>query len=139
MTRPVKKATSFKDHGNPRSWKLVFLGLAMFFNLSAWIQVYGQVTDPIFGRKETFGIGPRAIGMGSAFTALADDASAVYWNPAGLSQLSSYELEVSASPVNFDSRFGFPYYSSIQFIMPIAKENTLGISFFRPFRDSFSP
>jgi hypothetical protein len=141
MTRPVKKATLFKDHGNPRSWKIVFLGLAMFLNLSALAQVYGQVTDPIFGRKETFGIGPRAIGMGSAFTALADDASAVYWNPAGLSQLSSYELEVSGSPVNFDSHFGFPYYSSIQFIMPIAKENTLGISFFRPFnpqRDYFS-
>ena len=31
-----------------------------------------------------FGFGARAMGMGSAFTALADDPSAVYWNPAGL-------------------------------------------------------
>ncbi len=30
------------------------------------------------------GIGSRAIGMGSAFAATADDISAVYWNPAGL-------------------------------------------------------
>ncbi len=135
----MKKATFLKAHG-----RLFFLGLAVFLNLAAWSQVYGQVTtqtQPIFGRKETFGIGPRAIGMGGAFTALSDDASAVYWNPAGLSQLSSYELELSASPVNFDSHFGFPYYSSIQFVMPIAKENTLALSMFRPFnpqRDYFA-
>ncbi|MBN2572783.1 MAG: PorV/PorQ family protein [Ignavibacteriales bacterium] len=29
-------------------------------------------------------IGPRAIGMGGAFTATANDISAIYWNPAGL-------------------------------------------------------
>ncbi|HET9870353.1 MAG TPA: hypothetical protein VFR02_07655, partial [bacterium] len=119
-------------------------GLLLVWSLAAALPAAAQVntvTDPIFGRKETYGIGPRAIGMGSAFTALADDASAVYWNPAGLSQMSSYELELSSSPVNFDSRFGFPYYSSIQFVMPIAKENTLAISMFRPFnpqRDYFA-
>ena len=30
------------------------------------------------------GISPRALGMGQAFTAIADDAFAAYWNPAGL-------------------------------------------------------
>ena len=33
-------------------------------------------------------IGPRAVGMGSAFTSIADDATAMYWNPAGLARLS---------------------------------------------------
>ena len=32
-------------------------------------------------------MGARAFGMGGAFAAIADDATAAYWNPAGLSQL----------------------------------------------------
>ncbi len=32
----------------------------------------------------SIGIGPRAIAMGGAFTATANDATAMYWNPAGI-------------------------------------------------------
>jgi F plasmid transfer operon, TraF, protein len=35
-------------------------------------------------------LGTRAAGMGGAFVAVADDASAVYWNPAGLALGGSY-------------------------------------------------
>jgi len=35
------------------------------------------------------GIGPRAVAMGSAFTAMADDFTAAYWNPAGLANNNS--------------------------------------------------
>ncbi|MBU1097210.1 MAG: hypothetical protein CVV23_03055 [Ignavibacteriae bacterium HGW-Ignavibacteriae-2] len=37
------------------------------------------------------GVGPRAIGMGSAFAATADDISAIYWNPGGLATNHSNE------------------------------------------------
>lgn len=39
-----------------------------------------------------FGIGARAMGMGGAFTAVADDSTALYWNPAGLSQIKRAEF-----------------------------------------------
>ena len=29
-------------------------------------------------------VGSRAVGMGGAFTSIANDATAMYWNPAGL-------------------------------------------------------
>ena len=35
-------------------------------------------------------VGVKAIGMGGAFTSLADDTSAIYWNPAGLAQIQDY-------------------------------------------------
>jgi len=38
------------------------------------------------------GVGARASGMGEAFVAVSDDASATYWNPAGLSQVESTEI-----------------------------------------------
>jgi len=38
------------------------------------------------------GVGARALGMGGAFVALADDPTALYWNPAGLVSLESGEL-----------------------------------------------
>lgn len=40
------------------------------------------------------GTGARALGMGGAFIALADDATAASWNPAGLAQLSKPEVSL---------------------------------------------
>ena len=37
-------------------------------------------------------VGARALGMGNAFTAVADDASAGFWNPAGLIQWQGVKL-----------------------------------------------
>jgi long-subunit fatty acid transport protein len=37
-------------------------------------------------------VSPRAIAMGQAFVAVADDATAIYWNPAGLNQMEGSEV-----------------------------------------------
>ncbi len=54
-------------------------------------------SSPLFGAKYageflSLGVGGRALGMGGAFVGVADDASAGYWNPAGLFQLKGKEL-----------------------------------------------
>lgn len=41
------------------------------------------------------GIGPKANAMGGAFIGLADDYSAIFWNPAGLTQLKGANLTLS--------------------------------------------
>lgn len=39
-----------------------------------------------------FNVGPRAIGMGGAFTAVANDISSMYWNPSGTATIPSNEV-----------------------------------------------
>jgi len=51
--------------------------------------------------------GPRALAMGSAYTALAWDASATYWNPAGLPLGTESQLFISHSFLSFDRRQTF--------------------------------
>jgi len=49
------------------------------------------------------GIGVRAISMGKAFVAVADDANAGYWNPAGLAKLSNPQMSfMYSNPMNYD-------------------------------------
>ncbi|MCK4322015.1 outer membrane protein transport protein [candidate division WOR-3 bacterium] len=51
------------------------------------------------GAYEFGGLGPRAAGMGGAFMAVADDWTAPYWNPAGLTQTvgNGFGVELLAS------------------------------------------
>jgi len=42
---------------------------------------------PVRAAFEAWGSGVRPQGMGGAFTAIADDPSAIHWNPAGLAQM----------------------------------------------------
>ncbi len=57
--------------------------------------------------QASLSVGARAAGMGSAFTGVANDFSALYWNPAGLGQIRQYEVSVGMDHLRFsnDSRF----------------------------------
>ncbi|MDD5302554.1 MAG: PorV/PorQ family protein [Elusimicrobia bacterium] len=57
------------------------------------------------------GVGARGIGMGGAFTALADDSSAVYWNPAGLARLEKREFSASHAELGLGTREDFIAYA----------------------------
>jgi tetratricopeptide (TPR) repeat protein len=50
-----------------------------------------------FAAFEDIGAGARAPGMGNAFTAVADDAYAIYYNPAGLMDLRAPEFSAAYS------------------------------------------
>ena len=50
------------------------------------------------------GVGARGVGMGNAFVAAVDDATASYWNPAGLLRSKGKELTTSVQPMSLDRR-----------------------------------
>jgi opacity protein-like surface antigen len=53
------------------------------------------------------GVGSRAIGMGGAFTATANDISAMYWNPAGLAAINGNEATFNHVSWLADVRYDF--------------------------------
>lgn len=57
------------------------------------------------------GVGARGLGMGGAYTALADDADAIYWNPAGLAQVAAHEFQASDAELTQNTREGFFSYA----------------------------
>lgn len=47
------------------------------------------------GQFLKIGLGARAVGLGESFVAVANDPSAIYWNPAGLASLQRQEVAIS--------------------------------------------
>lgn len=66
------------------------------------------IANNLFAQKNDFnfvGAGARAAGMGNAFIGVSDDASAISWNPAGLSQLLRPEASVVSRYTTRDVEF----------------------------------
>jgi len=68
--------------------RVIAVSLALIMVISALALAAGV------GAFDSFksGIGARALAMGSAFVAVADDTTAVTWNPAGLAQLNDTRI-----------------------------------------------
>lgn len=53
------------------------------------------------------GAGARSIGLGGAFTAIAEDATATVWNPAGLGSAADLSLNFSTQKLSLDRNHNF--------------------------------
>jgi len=65
-----------------------------------WLIVFACLAGSALAQEERAidnfaGVGVRAMGMGGAFVGVADDFTAIYWNPAGLAQIDHREVHVS--------------------------------------------
>jgi len=64
-------------------------------------------------------VGARAEAMGGAFVAIADDPSALYWNPSGISQINSVSVQFTNAAWFVDTQF-----NSLDLIIPINPLNS---------------
>ena len=71
----------------------------------------GQAAATMLG----IGVGARAEALGGAFVAIADDPSALYWNPAGIVQLNSFSIQVTKANWFVDTDF-----SSLDLVIPLS-------------------
>lgn len=100
---------------------------AMVFPLAIQAQSTG---DAIRITDNQTGFGARALGMGGAYSAVADDYSAVYWNPAGLAQMRKMEYWLGVKHDKFNNDINYlgnsstasnstTKISSIGFVFPV--------------------
>jgi long-subunit fatty acid transport protein len=84
-----------------RRIEYVLLTLGVFLLPFSVHQIHAQSRDQIEKAMlgQSIGSGARALGMGGAFIAVADDATAASWNPAGLAILDRPEASLVLAPV----------------------------------------
>jgi long-subunit fatty acid transport protein len=104
--------------------------LLRYITLSAVILCIAFVQVSIAQQEITvgndFGVGARAMGMGGAYTSVADDFTAVYWNPAGLSHLKRMEFYGAMSHEKVDKET--EYFGDINStFVSNTKPNSFGI------------
>ncbi len=84
---------------------------------------------PAWPQFSDLGVSPRAIGMANAFVSVADDAGAVYYNPAGLGFIRHHELSASyarlLTGLTDGSRIDNGYVSAV---FALGGPGTIGVS-----------
>ncbi|MBN2461003.1 MAG: hypothetical protein JXB60_05295 [Candidatus Cloacimonetes bacterium] len=73
------------------------------------------------------GAGVRALGMGGAFAALADDGAAIYWNASGIAQIRDTEIAIMRAFLYE----GLAYYDNFSLCQPLPNDVTLGVNWTR--------
>lgn len=84
--------------------KNLFTAGILFSALLLMSRVQAQGTTSLFNDA---GAGARALGLGNAYVALADDPSAVFWNPAGLALIEKKRATFFYSNLIAESSYGF--------------------------------
>ncbi len=93
----------------------VLLALSMAFAVSK--------TGTTAAKFLSIGAGSKAVSMGGAFTAIADDATAMYWNPAGIARLTEGEFLVNHTKWVADISFNY-----LGFVKPLTKGSSFGLN-----------
>jgi hypothetical protein len=87
--------------------KFLLVTLTVFFCVLGYSQVSLADDNHAFPMLR-MGVGARALAMGGAYTAVADDASAGYWNPAGLAQLEGFSASTMiAANMSLDRKYNY--------------------------------
>jgi hypothetical protein len=95
--------------------------LALCFVLHAQVTKTGTTAAKFLN----IGIGPRGNGMGGAFTSLASDVSALYWNPAGVAEMADRQAMFSHAKLfqDLDVQLNF-----VGVVIPAGEAGTFGVS-----------
>lgn len=84
--------------------------LALIFTFSGFAQT--TKTGTTAAQVLKFNVGPRAIAMGGAFTAVSNDITSLYWNPGGSAAIESNEAFFNHTSLYSDIRHDFAAFAT---------------------------
>jgi opacity protein-like surface antigen len=87
---------------------LLTIAAAIFFAADAQTLKTGTTAAQVL----KINVGPRAIGMGGAFTAVANDITSLYWNPSGSANIESNEVFFNHTLLYLDIKHDFAAIAS---------------------------
>lgn len=119
--------------GQGKKYNLIFAIITFSVLLYSMPQVaWCKASGGQPGAFLSWGAGARSLGMGKAFVSIADDASATYWNPAGLAQIDRKEITALHAILWADTMYDF-----ISYVHPITGMGTVGGSITRLYSGKF--
>jgi len=98
----------------------LLLAFLLTFNLNAQEVTKTGTTAAKF---LSIGIGPRANAMGAAYTSVANDASAMYWNPAGIASLKKTQALFTYTKMFADINLNY-----FGLVIPVGDYGNLGVN-----------
>ncbi len=108
---------------------VLLFGVFFFFFSS----LHSETNFGLAGDYLRYGAGARALAMGGAFTGVADDASAEYWNPAALAFLDEYQFQTMYAPLSLGTKL-----YDLSFVAPLGPRwGAVGVSDFLLRSDGF--
>ncbi len=84
------------------------IAAALFFGAYAQTTKTGTTSGQIL----KLNVGPRAIGMGGAFTSVANDITSFYWNPSGSASIESNEAYFNHNSLYLDLNYDYAAVAS---------------------------
>jgi len=116
--------------------------LALALVLAGTVSVAQTVPEPVRVRANAspnvIGSGARALGMGGAFIAVADDATAASWNPGGLTQLERPEASIVYSWKRLYEDFSDTAFINPDGTFEVSLDDINYLSFVYPFRHTLA-
>ena len=125
---PVKRISSARFHRTCTSRNVVALSICV---LALLMPVVAGAADGDGGTKSVFslGAGSRGISLGGAYSTLADDATALYWNPAALRNVQTKQVAFMYMPLYGD--FTGATYTYLGGVYPTLNAGSFGLALMR--------
>lgn len=90
----------------------VVLSIIIILGITSIINPQTLKTGTTAAQVLKFNVGPRAIGMGGAFTSVSNDILSTYWNPAGTASIISNEAFFNHTDLYIDIKHDYAAFAS---------------------------